>query len=156
LRAIEPDLPVSNVRSMEQVLGQSLMIQSASAWLLGIFAALAVVLAVTGVYGVMSYSVAIRSQEMAVRVALGASSRDIAVSVLRQTGKVAGLGLALGLAGAAVMTQGMRGVLYGITSTNPLTYVGTAVALVLVCLLSSWVPARRAMRVDPNQALRSN
>lgn len=156
LRAIEPDLPVSNVRSMEQVMGQSLMIQGASAWLLSIFAGLAVVLAVTGVYGVMSYSVAIRTRELAVRAALGANSRDIAASVLRQAGKVAVVGLSLGLCGAVVLTQGMRGVLYGIAATNPLTYLATAVAITLVCLISSWLPARRAMQVDPNEALRGN
>jgi predicted permease len=155
LRNLEPDLPVSNVRTMDQVVGQSLVIQSASAWLLGIFAVLAVVLAVTGVYGVMSYSVAIRTQELAVRLALGAGTGDIARAVLQQALKVAGLGLAIGLAGAALLTQGMRGLLFGVAATNPLAYVTTAVVMTLVCLLSGWIPARRAMQVDPNQALRS-
>jgi predicted permease len=156
LRALEPDLPVSNPRSMEQVLGQSLVIQSASAWLLGVFAALAIVLAVTGVYAVMSYSVAIRTQEMAVRLALGAGRREIASAVLRPGARIAGVGLAIGLAGAAVLTRGMRTVLFGVSTVDPLAYLATAVTVVLVCLVSSWIPARRAMQTDPNQALRTN
>jgi putative ABC transport system permease protein len=122
--------------------------------LLGIFAALAVGLALAGVYGVMSYVVGQRSNEIGLRMALGASQNDVLRLVLRQTLLLAGVGIVIGLAGAALVTQFLTSMLFGVKTTDPATYGAVVGLLVLTALGASYIPARRAMRVDPMVALR--
>ena len=122
--------------------------------LLGIFAGLAVSLALAGVYGVMSYVVGQRSNEIGLRMALGASRGDVLRLVLRQTLLLAGAGIVIGLAGAAVVTQFLTSILFGVKATDPATYAAVVGLLVLTALGASYIPARRAMRVDPMVALR--
>jgi ABC-type antimicrobial peptide transport system permease subunit len=122
--------------------------------LLSIFAALALVLAAVGIYGVMAYAVAQRTREIGVRLALGAQSRDVLNMVLVGGGKLAAFGLALGLVGSLGMTYFLRSQLYGVSSSDPLTYFTVAVLLGAVALAACYLPARRATRVDPLVALR--
>jgi hypothetical protein len=121
---------------------------------LWIFAALALVLSAVGIFGVMSYTVSRRSREMAIRMALGASRREVQGMVLREGLRVTAIGVAIGLAAALALSRVMAGYVYGITSTDPVTLVGASLLLMLVSLLASYVPARRATRVDPMTALR--
>ena len=117
-------------------------------------AALAVGLALAGVYGVMSYVVGQRSNEIGLRMALGASPRDVLRLILRQTLLLAGLGIVIGLAGAVAVTQLLTSMLFGVKATDPVTYAAVVALLVLAALAASYIPARRAMRVDPMVALR--
>jgi putative ABC transport system permease protein len=122
--------------------------------LLGIFAGLAVGLALAGVYGVMSYVVGQRSNEIGLRMALGASPRDVMRLILRQTLLLAGAGIVIGLAGAAGVTQLLTTMLFGVKATDPLTYAAVVALVVIAALVASYLPARRAMRVDPMVSLR--
>jgi putative ABC transport system permease protein len=122
--------------------------------LLWIFSALAVVLSAVGIFGVMSYTVNRRAKEIAIRMALGASRREMLGLVLREGLGVTVFGVVLGLAGALVLTRLMAAYLYGITSTDPLTFAATSLLLTIVALLASYIPAHRATRVDPMLALR--
>ena len=121
---------------------------------LGAFAALALMLAAVGLYGVISYSVTQRTQEIGIRVALGAARKDVLAMVLRQGLGVAVVGLAVGLLIAMMLNRTLKGLLVGVSTTDPLTLVVTAAVLLLVAVLACYVPARRAMRVDPMVALR--
>jgi ABC-type antimicrobial peptide transport system permease subunit len=122
--------------------------------LLGGFAGLALVLAAVGLYGVISYSVAQRTQEVGIRVALGASGGQVVSMVMQQGLKLAGLGLAIGLALSLMLTSMLKGLLVGVSVTDPATLAITALTLLTVALLATYVPARRAARVDPLVALR--
>jgi len=122
--------------------------------LLSVFAALALVLAAVGIYGVMAYAVAQRTREIGVRLALGAQPRDVLNMVLVGGGKLAAFGLALGLIGSLGMNYFLRSQLYGVSSSDPLTYATVAALLGVVALAACYLPARRATRVDPLVALR--
>ena len=125
------------------------------AWvLLGLFASLAVALAAVGVYGLMAYSVLQRSHELGVRRALGAQPRDIVRLVLRQGMGLMFIGLAIGVAGSLALTRVLEGMLFGVSARDPITFGGAPLLLAAVALIASWVPARRAARVDPMTALR--
>ena len=149
-----PNLPVAEVASMEQLLARSLSRTRFSMLLLSIFAALALVLAAVGIYGVMAYAVAQRTREIGVRLALGAQPRDVLGMVLMGGGKLAAFGLVLGLVGSLGVTYLLRSQLYGVSSTDPVTYASVALLLGLIALAACYLPARRATRVDPLVALR--
>jgi putative ABC transport system permease protein len=122
--------------------------------LLGIFAAVALVLTIVGLYGVMSYSVAARTNEIGIRMALGARVTDVLTLILKQGITLVLIGEAIGLAGAFALTRLIRGMLFGVTATDYTTFIAVAVTLAVVALLATLIPARRAARVDPLVALR--
>ncbi|HST53137.1 MAG TPA: ABC transporter permease [Pyrinomonadaceae bacterium] len=152
--AIDKNLPVSDVSSMEDVISGSVGPQRFNALLLGVFAAAALLLAVVGVYGVMSYTVAERTHEIGARMALGAQARDVLRLVVGQGLALALVGLVVGLVAALALTRLMSGMLYGVSATDPLVFGGVALVLALAALLACLVPARRATKVDPMVALR--
>jgi len=154
VRAVNPDQPVSQIRTMEQVLGESLAQRKFSLILMGVFAGLSVLLAAVGIAGVMAFLVAQRTQEMGIRMALGAQRNDVFALVLGQGMRMAILGLILGLAGAFGLTRLLSGMLYGVKAGDPLTFAVVSAFLIGVALLACWLPARSATRVDPMVALR--
>ena len=150
----DSNLPVTHVMTMDGLLTDSISPRRFSATLVGVFAVLAVVLAAVGIYGVMSYTVSQRTQEIGVRMALGAQLTSVRRMILGQTLKLTLIGVALGLAGAFVVARFLTSLLFGVGVYDPLTFLGVAVLLVAVALAASYVPARRAMRVHPIVALR--
>jgi len=151
---VDRDQPVSDVRTMSDILSASLARQRFSTLLLALFAAVALALAAVGVYGVMSYTVARRTHEIGIRMALGARQRDVLRLAVGQALRLVAAGVAVGLAGALLLTRVMASQLYGVSATDPVTLVTITLVLVCVALLASYVPARRAARVDPLIALR--
>ncbi len=154
IRALDANLPVADVKTLRDQLDLSLFPVRVAAWILGGFGGLALLLAGIGIYGVVSYSVAQRTREIGVRMALGAKGRDVLGLVLGEGLFVIGFGLALGLLLAAAATRVIAGFLYGVGATDPLTFVGVPLLLGLIALGASYVPARRATKVDPLVALR--
>ena len=152
--ASDPELPLDDVKTMAARLSASVAEPRFYAAIIGTFAALALVLAVVGIYGVLSYTVSQRHREIGVRMALGARRPDIVRLVLRQGLTLVGIGLVLGLAGSVGVTRFLKTLLFGITATDPTTFVGISALVVLVALAACYLPARRATRVDPMQALR--
>jgi len=122
--------------------------------LISLFGGLASVLAAIGIYGVMAYSVSQRIHEIGIRMALGARPRDVIMLLLAQGMMLAGFGIVVGLIGSFALTRVLRMLLFGVSPTDPVTYTGVTLLLVLVALLACWLPARRAARVDPMEALR--
>jgi putative ABC transport system permease protein len=151
---IDKDQPVSNISTMEETLSASIAQQRFSMLLLGIFAGVALVLAAVGIYGVMSYSVAQRTREIGVRMALGAERSDVLRLVITQGMKLALVGVTIGLVGTFALTRLMESLLYGVSATDPLTFLVISLLLTVVALLACWVPARRAAGVDPIVALK--
>jgi len=154
VRELDRDVPISNVNTMEQLVAQSVAQRRFGMFLVGIFAALALVLAVIGIYGVVSYSVAQRTNEIGVRMALGASATDVLKMVLKNGMTLALIGVAVGLAGAFAATRLMASLLFEVKPTDVATFAIVSVGLICVALLACYVPARRAMKVDPLVALR--
>ncbi|MCA1566100.1 MAG: ABC transporter permease [Acidobacteria bacterium] len=152
--ALDKDQPIYNVRTMEQVLDASLARQRFNMLLMSCFAVVAAILAAIGLYGVMAYSVAQRTHEIGVRMALGARQGDILRLIVGQGLKLAAIGIAVGLFGAFALTRIIESLLYGVSTTDPITFGGIALLLMAVALLSSFIPARRAIKVDPMIALR--
>jgi putative ABC transport system permease protein len=152
--AMDQDIPVFAVKSMEEYLSASVAAPRFSTTLLAIFAAVALVLTVVGLYGVMSYSVAQRTNEIGIRLALGAQSRDVLLMIVKQGGLLIVLGLVIGLTGAFALTRLLASLLFGVTAKDPFTFAAVAVLLAIVALLACYVPALRATRVDPMEALR--
>jgi predicted permease len=155
LREQDKDLPVSGVIALADNLSKAARARRFSTALLGFFALLALVLAVVGIYGVISYSVACRTHEIAIRTALGASRRGIESMVVGWALKLAGGGVALGIAGALAVTRLLHSMLYGVSATDPLVFAGVSLFLLAVSSLAAYIPARRAARVDPYVALRN-
>jgi putative ABC transport system permease protein len=139
---------------MEEVVGLSLAQRRLSMSLLATFAALALLLAGVGIYGVLAYSVTERTHEIGLRMALGASSRDVLRMVMGNSARLIAAGLALGLGAALAVTRLMTSLLFQVSATDPLTYAGIAALLSAIALIASYLPARRAARVDPMVALR--
>jgi putative ABC transport system permease protein len=152
--AVDKDQPVHSVMTMQQRLDEAVATTRSLTILFGVFAALALVLAAVGVYGVISYSVSQRTREIGIRAALGAQPRDVFRLVISQGMKLAILGVMIGLGVAFGLTRLMTTLLFGVSATDPLTFVVIAAVLTLVALLACWIPARRATRVDPMVALR--
>jgi putative ABC transport system permease protein len=152
--AVDKDQTVANVDSMEYIVAGAVARQRFSMLLLAIFAAVALVLAAVGIYGVMSYSVAQQTREIGIRMALGAQRTDVLKMTVGQGLRLAGLGVAFGLVAAFVLTRLMATLLFGIGATDPLTFVGISIVLISVAIFASYVPALRATRIDPMLALR--
>ena len=155
IRLADPALPVFSVQTMEELRQLSFWQFRLFGWMFSAFGTIALLLASIGVYGVLSYSVSQRVQEIGVRMALGAGRRDVLRLILGHGVKLAGLGIAIGLVGAAGATQFIKSILFNVTPTDPLSFGGVALFLTLVALLASYVPARKAMSVDPIVALRN-
>jgi putative ABC transport system permease protein len=154
VRALDKDLPVSKVRTMETVRGESIAQPRFRALLIVLFGAVALALATIGIYGVMAYSVARRTHEIGLRMALGAQYSDVMKLVIRHGMCLTAIGLAIGLAGAFALTRLLSAMLYGVSATDPLTFVAVSLALAGVALCACYLPARRATKVDPMVALR--
>jgi predicted permease len=152
--SIDGDLPISDIKTMDQIVSQSMARSRAQTVLLGLFGAVALLLAAIGIYGVMSYSVRTRSREIGIRMALGARARDVLRLVVTDGMKLAAIGTALGLLGSALLTRLLEGLLFGVSAIDPLTFAATALLLAAVMLVACAVPARRAARLDPNVTLR--
>jgi ABC-type antimicrobial peptide transport system permease subunit len=151
---VDPEQPVSNVRSMSQVFEAELLSRNTQMTLVGAFAVLALVLAAVGLYGVLSYTVAQQSSEIGLRMALGAQRSDVVGRIVRGALALAGAGLVLGLAGSVALTRLLTSQLFDVEPTDPTTLAAAAVLVVLVTVLASYVPARRAAGVDPVSVLK--
>jgi putative ABC transport system permease protein len=155
VRSIDPLLPITSLRSMESVVSTSIADRTFSTALLLLFAVLAMVLAGIGIYGVIAFSVSMRTYEIGVRVALGAHRASVIGLVLKQSLAMTAVGIAVGVLGAIAVTRAARSMLVGITNFDPATLVIAAVSIMVVALLAGVVPVRRALRVDPILALRN-
>jgi putative ABC transport system permease protein len=154
LQAIDGSLPITRLRPLDEIIGASLTQRRFNMTLLAVFAGIAVVLALAGIYGTVSYAVAQRTQELGIRAALGATRADVLRLVLWDGLKPVGLGLALGLAGAFVLRRTLDRLVYGVTTSDPATFVALPLLLAAVAVVASLIPALRASRVDPMTALR--
>ncbi len=154
VRAVDQDVAVTDVRTMQQAAALSLGQPRTRAWMAGAFAAMALILAAMGIYGVTSYSVARSTQEMGIRMALGARPRQVLYRTLRGGLTMAGLGLTIGLVGSLALTRLFRNLLFAVQPADPATYIGVSALLLAVVVLAAYIPARRGARVDPAIALR--
>jgi putative ABC transport system permease protein len=151
---IDKDQPVSDITSMDHIVSESVARQRFSMLLLGVFATLALVLAAVGIYGVMSYSIAQRTHEIGIRMALGAQRKDVLKLTIGQGLKLVLIGVAIGLGAAFILTRVMASLLFGVSATDPITFVAISLVLIGVAMAASLIPALRAMKVDPMFALR--
>jgi putative ABC transport system permease protein len=154
IQQIDPDQPVFNVKTMDKVVSDSVMPYWFSMSLLGVFALLALVLAGVGIYGLTSYTVSQRTHEIGLRMALGAVRGDVLRMVVGRGLLIALIGVGIGLPLSFLMTRAMSGILFGVTATDPMIFAVVPLLLVAVAVLASYLPARRATKVDPMVALR--
>jgi putative ABC transport system permease protein len=155
IHSVDPDLPLAKVATMEARIDDSLKAQRFNAFLMGLFAALALLLAVIGLYGVLSYLVVQRRHEIGVRMALGAQSHNVVFLLLKQGLRLTLLGVVIGIAGATGLTRLLERLLFGVEPTDPITFASVVVLLISVALIACYIPARRAAKVDPLVSLRS-
>jgi putative ABC transport system permease protein len=151
---VHKDQPISDMKSMDVRLAESLGPQRFAANLLALFASLATALASIGLYGLVSYNVAQRTNELGIRMALGANHWDVLKMILREMAKIAVAGTLAGVIITMILARVMQGVLFGVSPYDPTIFAGVSILLILVAMFASYVPARRAMRVDPLVALR--
>ena len=151
---VDAGLPIANISTMEQLVDRSVGQRKLSMILLGVFSGIALLLASIGIYGVMSYAVAQRTNEIGIRLALGAQTRDVLSLIIGQGLRLVLVGLAIGLLGAFALMRVISGLLFGVTAKDPMTFIVVSVVLAVIALLACYVPARRATRVDPLEALR--
>lgn len=151
---VDKDQAIFAISTMDQLRSDSIATERLTLVLLGLFSALALTLAAIGIYGVLSYSVAQRTHEIGIRMALGARTVGVLRMVLSQAGKMALLGIVIGLVASLALTRMMASLLFGVSASDPLTFSAVGVILFLVAMVASYIPARRAMRVDPMVALR--
>jgi putative ABC transport system permease protein len=154
--AIDRELPIAKIAPMTAVVGASIAERRFTMLLLGAFAAVALALATIGIYGVLAYLVTQRTQEIGVRLALGAAPDDVVRLFVREGARLTVIGLAAGVVGALAAARALSTLVFGVTTTDPVTFVGVSGALLAVALLASYVPARRAAAVDPMTALRTD
>lgn len=154
VQAIDPNLPLVNERTQDQQIEADLQQERLFMTLTSGFGLLALVLAMVGIYGVMAYSVAQRTNEIGVRLALGAIPRQVLTMILREASWLCAAGIATGLGASVVLARFVRSMLYGVTASDPMTLSSTALVLLLVALGASWIPAHRAAGVQPMEALR--
>jgi putative ABC transport system permease protein len=152
--SLDKELPVFGVKTLDEYVATSVAGPRFNSTLLGIFAIVALVLTVVGLYGVMSYSVAQRTGEIGIRMALGAQTKDVLRLIVGQGFKLVVVGVTIGLLGAFALTRLLASLLFGVTAKDPLTFVAVTVVLAVVALLACYLPARRATKVDPLVALR--
>jgi putative ABC transport system permease protein len=154
IREVDKDQPIYQVQTIDELIRESVATRRFALTILTLFAALALLLAVSGIYGVISYSVSQRTQEIGIRMALGAGAKDVLRLVLGQFMRLTAIGIVLGLIGAYALTRLMTSLLFGVTPTDITTFVLVSITLSLVALFACLIPARRATRVDPLVALR--
>src|SRR5262249_7503659 len=152
--ALDKDQPVTDIRPLDQILAGSISQYRFYLMLLAFFASIALALAAIGLYGVISHTVRQRTHEIGVRMAFGAQAGDVLRLIVKHWMKLASIGALIGLAVALALTRLMKGLLFDVSATDPLTFVVVALLLLGVALLACWIPARRATRVDPMVALR--
>ena len=152
--AIDKDQPIFDVHTMQQLVDDSISTRRLTLVLLGIFSALALILAAIGIYGVMAYSVALRTQEIGIRIALGAQQKDVLRLILGQGARIAFFGVAIGLVAAAALARLLSSLLFSVSAGDPITFAAVSILLAAIALLACYIPARRALRVDPIIALR--
>jgi ABC-type antimicrobial peptide transport system permease subunit len=151
---LNPQVPVSEVKTMSAVVSEAAATPASTASLFVTFAGLALLLGMIGIYGVLSFLVSKRTREIGIRMALGAQRRDVLLLIIKEGAKFSFVGVALGVAGAFGVTRLLASQLYGVSATDPITYAAVAIAMMVVTLLACYIPARRAMRIDPLVALR--
>jgi putative ABC transport system permease protein len=154
VQSIDPDQPLFDIKTMNQWVSEIIAQRRLNMILLGTFAMVALILAAVGIYGVMSYSVTQRTHEIGVRLALGAQTSDVLRMIVGQGMGLTLVGVGIGLVGAFALTRLMSSLLFGVSAVDPLTYLAVSALLMAVALLACYIPARRAMRVDPMVALR--
>jgi putative ABC transport system permease protein len=155
VKSVDAELPVANVQPMAELVTRSMSPQKLSASVLGAFSAVALILAVVGIYGVISYMVNERNHEIGVRIALGAQKHDVVRLVFAQATRLIAAGLALGFVTAFSLTRLLKSFVFGINATDPLTFTVAPLALSMAASLAIYVPARRATRIDPMDTLRN-
>ncbi|HJU87782.1 MAG TPA: FtsX-like permease family protein, partial [Gemmatimonadaceae bacterium] len=155
IRSVDATIPVRRIRPVEEVLSEAVAPAQWSMTLLTVFAAIALIMAALGVFGVLSYTVTQRTRELGIRLALGAEPGSVKRMVVSQGMALVLVGLAVGLAGSFALTRVMSGLLYGVAPTDPITFAAVGVVLAVVAVAASYLPARRATRIDPILALRA-
>jgi putative ABC transport system permease protein len=149
-------MPITALRPVDEMLSSTIADRKFNMFLLAIFAAVALSLAAVGIYGLIAYSVAQRTRELGIRIALGAVSRDVLLMVVRQGATLAVLGIVIGSAGAIASTRWMRSMLFQVDPLDPVTFAAVGLALAAVAICASWIPALRAARVSPVTAMRND
>jgi putative ABC transport system permease protein len=154
VQSLDKNAPVYNIRTVEELIGRSVATPRFNTLLLGLFAGVALILTAVGLYGVISYSVAQNTQQIGIRVALGAQAGSVFKLIVGQGTRLTLIGVAIGLGAAYLLTRLLANLLYGVTATDPWTFVGVSVVLMFVAFIACYLPARRATRIDPVVALR--